>query len=163
MGDHQEARTAVGIVLLYTMITSIFSFLQRLVVFITEVDGFRGAVMSFFQRNGLWIIVAAGVIIMSYGYMKKLDLNFYFDILQNRNICLITGVLVVLGGLISLSSIIPLYVMSINSSIQILQRYAGQNQEGMVIKSIISNVVSVVIILCQILFGIYLVKFNRKN
>jgi hypothetical protein len=161
MEKHEEVKTILGIALLYTIVTSILSFLSRLNAFLMQ-DGFEKATNLFLQRNALWIIVVTGVIIILSVYTKKLKQKFYSDVLQNRIIRLTTGVLIALEGLINLSSILPICIMSVNLSIQVSQQ-AGESMEGIITKSIMSNAISVIIIIFQILIGIYLVKFYEKK
>lgn len=161
MEKHEEVKTILGIALLYTIITSMLSLLSRLTIFITQ-DGFKNATNLFLQRNALWIIVVAGIIIILRMYTKKLNQKFYSDILQNRIIRLITGALIIFEGLINLSSLLPICIMSVKLSIQVSQQ-VGTSMEEIITKSITSNIISVVIILAQILVGIYLIKFYEKK
>lgn len=161
MEKHEEVKNILGITLLYTIVTGILSFLSRLNVFLTR-DNFGKVANLFLRRNGLWIIVVAGIIIILSVYTKKLNQKFFSDILQNRSIRLIAGVLIALEGLINLSSLLPICIMSVRSSIQVSQQL-GESMEGIITKTILSNVISVVVILFQILVGIYLVKFYKKK
>jgi len=90
-------------------------------------------------------------------YIKKIN-----SIIGNSIIRVTAGVLITLEGIISLSSLLPFNLMSTKSVIQASQ-VIGQNRQVILTKVVISNVISVVIILCQILIGVYLVKFYKNK
>ena len=90
-----------------------------------------------------------------------MNLKFYPGILQNRNIRLIVGVLIALQGLINLSSILPLRIASVVSSIQVSE-LVRENAKGIITQSILSNTFAIIIILCQIALGLYFVKHRNQ-
>lgn len=161
MERNEEIKTIMGIALLYTMITSISLLLSRLTIFISQ-DHLEKTIDLFLQRYALWIIVVIGTIVILNVYSKKLNQKSYSNILENRVVRLTTGVLVSLDGLINLSSLLPLYTMNVKSSIQ-LSNETRVTIEAMVTKLLMSNLLSLVIILCQIFVGIYLVKYYKKK
>lgn len=161
MEKQEQIKTVSGIVLLYTIIISIFSFIDRLSTMMFLQSNLNLRINSFLQRNTLWIVVVAIIIIILTMYIKKLNQGVYFNVINNSVIRVTAGALAILEGIISSSSLLPLSIMSIKSAIQTMQVIQQNGQ--MITKVVISNVISVVIILCQILFGIYLVKFHRTR
>lgn len=163
MDQYENTATAIGIALLYIIITSSFSFINKLTLFIVNLGAFKRAFSVFWQINALWILVVLAIIIILSAYSKKINLNFYTDVMGNKKICFISGVLVALEGLVNLSSLLPAYISSSRLSIQTSQLVTGSMANAPAKSIIISNVVSVVIILCQIILGIYLAKFNKER
>lgn len=162
MEEHEQIKNVLGTALMFTIITSVFSLLNKLSTLILTNGGLKKGVNIFIENNILWIIVAAAIILLLIIYIKKLNQVSYLDILQNENIHLSTGVLVALQGLINLSSLLPIYIMSIQTSLKI-PYFAGKSIEEMGRKTIIVDVISAAIIFCQILFGIYLAKYYKKK
>ncbi|GEM_PF-5320844 len=157
MEKHEEIKIIVGISLLYTIITSIFSLLSRFITVFLIQDGFKNAIVLFLKRNILWLIVVTGILVVLIVYTKKLNIKYNFDVFKNRIIRSIVGVLIALEGLINLSSSLPICIASVKSSIQVSQQ-VGKIMEGIITKSIISNVIILAIILCQVFIGVYLAK-----
>lgn len=163
MERHENPATVMGIALLYTIVTSLFSFLNRLTLFIVPQSGFTSTLNLFFQKNTLWIIVAAAIIIALSVYLKKMNLNFNDDIIKNNRICLISGILIAIEGLINLSSLLPDYISSSRLSIQASQLVTGNMANSPAKYIVISNIISIFIILLQIITGIYLAKFYKES
>lgn len=160
--NHDEIKkNIIGIALLYNIITGILSLPRRLDVFIIK-GYYKTTIIFFLQRNALWIIVVIGVIIILSVYKNKLHQNFFIDILQNRNICIITGVLVIIEGLISFSSYLPYSIISIQTTLQ-LYHVLQQAGESVEITSIVKLIIPEVFISLQIFLGVYLVKFNKRK
>lgn len=163
METQENSITVMGIALLYTIVTSLFSFLNRLTLFIVPQSGFTSTLNLFFQKNTLWIIVAGAIIILLISYLKKMNLNFNDHIIKNNKICLISGTLIAIEGLINLSSLLPAYISSSKLSIQTQHPATGTMANASAKYILISNIVSIFIILLQIITGIYLARFYKKR
>ena len=166
MKKQEEIKTILDIALLYTVITSIFSLLNKLSTLIVPQGTFVERIRLFLQRNTLWIIVVITVIIILSIYIKKSNQKVSTNIADNSIVGLVTGAFVVLEGLFNLSSSLPLNILSVESFIQASQ-YIDVSLDGsverMILQAVISNALSVVIILCQIILGIYLIKVYKKR
>lgn len=165
MEKHGDIITVLSVALLYTIITSIFSLVDRIVTAMLLQGSFDKRIDSFFQRNTLWIIVTAGIIVILTLYIKKLNQEVHYSMISNPIIRITVGTLAALEGILSLSSLLPINIMSIRSNIQVSKYidYVGQNNQVALTKVYISNVISVVIILCQIFTGVYLAKFYKSK
>lgn len=152
MEKREQVDTAIGTALLFIAFTSIFSMLNKLVA--TLLIG--GEIGFFIKLNILWLLVVAAIIVALIGYINKSNEKGYLDILQNENICIITGVLVALEGLVNLSSALPSYIMSIQMASTVADSSSG--------KVVAADVICIIIYLCQILFGSYLARrlINKK-
>jgi hypothetical protein len=160
-------KETVGIALFYTIITSIFALPSKLVILINNKGGVIQGITLFLARNGLWVIAVIAIIIILTVYTKKLKLELQSETLESRIIWLIVGVLVVLEGIINLASSLPTYIMSIQASLKSSQMLAGANMQiqsqSMIRATIAINIISSLIILCKIFFGLYLIKRNKEK
>lgn len=163
MEKHERINIVLSIALLYVIITSIFSFLSRLSVLIITQGSLDKRLSIFSQRNTLWIIVVTGIIIVFKIYIKTSKQKVCPNTLDNSIVRLVTGTLVALEGVINLSSLLPLNIMSVMSAFQ-ASKHMGGSAGGIIIQSVTSNVVSIAVILGQIFTGIYLAKiYSRKT
>lgn len=163
MEKQEKIKTILGIALLYTIITSIFSFINR---WLTEImfskNSFNIKINLFLQENFLWIIVTAAIIIILNMYIKKLNQGAPFSIIGDSTVRAAAGILVAIDGIITLSSTFPIKIMSIHSYIKSLV-FMGQSWQSMFIKHLIEIIISIAFILLQILVGIYLAKFYKSK
>lgn len=157
MEKQEKIKTILGIALLYTIITSIFSFINRLSAIIID-----KRYNLFLQENALFIVVAAVIIIILFMYLKKLNKGAPFSIIGDSTVRVTAGILVAIDGIITLSSTLPFKIMSIHSAIQ-SSIFMGQSWQSMFIKYLIEITISIVFILLQILVGIYLAKFYKRK
>ncbi|MFL0245551.1 hypothetical protein [Candidatus Clostridium stratigraminis] len=162
MDRHEQMNTVLGSALLFTVITSICSLPSRLSTLILTNGRLIGGPNSFVENNILWIVVVAIIIFLLIVYIKRSNETRCLRLLQNENIRLTTGILVAIDGLINLSSLLPTYIMIIQSLLKI-PHYAGGGMEALSSKIITVDIITVAIILLQIFFGIYLVKCNKKK
>lgn len=162
MEKQERVKVILGISLLYIIITSVFSFIVRLCSSIISQNDINVKARYFLQSNLLWMIIVAVIIIALALYLKKLNEGSHYSLLGNSLIRVTAGLLVVLGGIISLSSTVPLYVASIQSAIQ-SSLMMQQSMPRMVTEVIISNAVSVLVFLCQILVGIFFIRFYKDK
>jgi hypothetical protein len=160
MGKQEQIKTILGISLLYTIITSIFSFLNKLNTAIFSQDDLDVKIRFFLQDYLLWMVIVAAIIIVLIMYAKRLNQGVSFDVLSDSLVRITASTLVILDGIIHLSGIIPLYVMSVQSTIQ-ASHMMQQNLQRMLTQVIVSDVISVLLILCQVFVGIYLIRFYK--
>ena len=157
MEKQEKIKTILGIALLYTIITSILSFIDRLSAIIID-KRFN----LFLQENALFIVVAVVIIIILFTYLKKLNQGAPFSIIGDSTVRVTAGILVAIDGIITLSRALPNIIMSIKNNIQVSQA-SGEYGQMILINGSIVTVISVVIILFQILVGIYLAKFYKSK
>lgn len=163
MEKHEQINTVLGIALLFTIITSIFSLPKSFITLILLTNGgLKNAINIFIQNNILFIIVMVLIIISLIVYIKKSNEIGYLVILRNENVRLITGVLVALQGVMELSSLLPTYIMTIQPLLK-MPHSPGDNIEVLSRRIITVDVVSVAIILCQVFVGVYLAKYYKKK
>jgi hypothetical protein len=151
----KAANTTLWIALLFTVITSIFSLLTRISTIILNSLGVKGQIPL--ANNTLWIIVVAMIIALLTLKVKKSNQTGHLDMLEKENICLATGILVAVQGLIGLLSSLPGYVL-------LLLTFSKTPGMGELIRmTTIRASISVVIILFQIFLGVYLAKYYKKS
>lgn len=160
MEKHGQVNTILWIALLFTIITSIFSLPNRLSVLIVTNAG--NGLSKFITTNILWIIVVVAIIVVLIVNIKKSEQTSFLMILQNGSIRVGTGILVALQGLINLSSTLPTYIMSIQQLYKIPQS-VDANMKKVIMITVIIDVISVVMILCQTFLGFYLANCYKKK
>lgn len=165
MQRHEEVGIVLGVTLLYTIITGIFSLLSIITELTTEIQvGFKTAISLFIEKSSLWVIIIAAIIVILSIYGKKTDENFYFDITHDTLVRLIVGVLVMLNGIFTLSSSLLSNIVNIQASLKIMQQFGSVMEKRILVDNIIVDIIYLLIILCQILFGVYLIKHRKvKN
>ncbi|ERI93406.1 hypothetical protein HMPREF1982_01830 [Clostridiales bacterium oral taxon 876 str. F0540] len=162
MEKHEQINIVLGSALLFTIITSICSLPSRLSTVILTSGGLIGGINSFIKNNILWLIVVVIIILLLIVYIKKSNDTSYLHLLQNENIRLTTGVLVIIDGLVNLSSILPIYFTTIQSSYKV-SHYVSDGMQALTTKILTIDIITVVIILFQICLGISLVKSYKKR
>jgi hypothetical protein len=162
MEKYEEAKIVSGIAIVYIITTSVFSFLNKLSLLIIKDDSSNIGFKTFFSSSILWIIVVAGIIIALTIYANKYNQKVCLNILDNTIVRSSAGILISIEGLVNLSSSLPIRISGINSAIQVSQQ-VGQTVQGIIAQSIVSNTVAIAISICQILFGVYLVKFYKEK
>jgi|LSQX01.2.fsa_nt_gb hypothetical protein len=165
--DRQEKITTIlEIALRYTVIVSIFDLLQRINTAIFFEGTIDNKIFWFLQRNTLWIIVVAVIILALVLSVKKRIRNIGTNIPDNPIIGLATGIMIVLEGISNLASTLPINIMSVEAVFEAIRRvdvFLDGTKERMVSQIIMVNVFSIVVILCQIVLGIYLFRVSKKK
>lgn len=129
-------KTIFGIAFLFTLVTSIFSLLERLAKMGNSHSN-QGQAYWFIYFYGLWIVVTGAIIVFLLIYNRKLKQNIK-SIIAVQVIKKGAGILVVIDGLTGLSIIlIPGYS--------------------------IVYIVLLCIRLCQIIVGLVLIKYDKKG
>lgn len=162
--EHNEnfKTTVVGVSLLFIVFTSAFSLVSRLVAPIVMKGMMAYNLQSFLFKNILWIIIAAAIIITLTSYAKKLEIQSYSDLVKDTLIRKTAGLLIIIGGLIDLSNLIPSCISSIISSTQVSHLMRG-NTNGITARIITSDIISIIIILCQVFLGFWLIKLYKEK
>ena len=166
MKEQVEIKTIFGIALIYSVITSIFSLLHKvnaLLIGSHEVLNIR--IHLFFQRNTLWIIVVAAIIILSI-YVKKSNQKMSTLMAENPMIGMVVGVLVVLKGVSDLASSLPINIISIESVFEAIRHidvFLDGTKERMILQAVVTNAFSIVIIISQTILGVFLFKVYKKR
>lgn len=157
MEKRKELETAIEISIAFVAITSIFSLLIRIITCAVTGASLGKKIELFVFRNTLWILVVIVVIVSLRLFLSRSNQQNISDILKNPTIRLATGILLALDGLINLSSSLPIYMNSIMSSTQ-SARQMGNLAESIIRRIVIGDVASILIILCQIIFGFYFMR-----
>ena len=154
MDKNEQMKTVLGIALLYTIITGAFSFITKLM--------FDANLRIFLNRDALWLVTVAVIIIILTTNIKKLNQGIYFNVLNDSTIRIAAGILVILQAIIILSSYLPMWTTGIISTIQSLKM--TQQNDLMTLKiELFTDIIQIVIQLCQIFVGVYLLKFYKNK
>ncbi|KPU45933.1 hypothetical protein OXPF_04010 [Oxobacter pfennigii] len=166
MENRKQVNIILSIAYLFTVITCIFLFISRSMeniyysVYLGQ-DRIGNAIKAFLFSNIIMIIAASIITIILRVKIKKSNQIDYFDIKEKEQIHLITGILVVIQGLTNLSYLLPSFIT------RALGLIKSQPQDVrnilMLRNAIIGDSISVIIILCQLFLGIYLVKYIKKK
>jgi len=163
MEKREQVNIAIGIALLFAIITSIFSIIKSFITWtFLPNGGFKNGVNVFIRYNILYIIVVILIICLLIVYIKKTNQKGNIDVLENENTRLITGILVSLQGIMDLSSVLPIYFKTLPPLLKFPQS-AEKSIEVLSRRIIIVDVISVALILCQIFVGVYLAKCYKKK
>ncbi|MDP4095133.1 MAG: hypothetical protein Q8920_17495 [Bacillota bacterium] len=156
-----DVKTILAVAFLYTVITSCFSLIIRLAVVFEDKNIIIG-MGDFLRVNWAWMAITAGIIVLLYMFGKKLNSDFS-SILHNTSIWMAAGILVSINGLIYLSGSVVSRVLYIISSIKVIWQ-GDINTRSIFERNIIIDIVSLLLILCQVAFGIYMImKSKNKN
>lgn len=166
MERQKKITTVLAMTLLYTAIISIFTLLQNIKTTFFFQGIINNKVFWFFQQNTLWIVVIAAIIFGLNLCIRKSNQKMGTIMANNPIVYLTTGLLVVLDGISSLASSLPhniLSVMSVMKTTQDIDVSLNGNAERMILQTVITNALSIVIILCQIILGLCLIKTYKKR
>lgn len=157
----KELNQALKILLVFTVVTSIFSLLQKLVpVLFIRIYG--NEISKFVEVNLIWFIVMILIIVGLCMYIVKADGKFNLAFLHDPMIRLTSGLLILFEGIFSLSISIPTAFSNIIS----FQKFSSEFASAMRMSRktlLASYVIPSVIILLQVLLGLYLVLHNKRN
>ena len=167
MKKQAEIKKVLGIAWLYTIITGIFTLLHNInALLIGSHQVLNIAIHDFLKRNTLWIVVTTATIIILYTYIKKSNQDVRSLLSETPIIGIAVGVLVVLKGISDLASSLPLNIISIESVFEAIRRtdvFLDGTKEKMIMQAVITNALSIVLILSQIVLGIFLIKAYKKR
>lgn len=155
-----ENKVILGIAFLFTVITGFFSLLSKISIIFTNVN-LKMGLTQFGWKYSLWIVFIAGIIIVLYRLNKKSNQSIY-EMIGNRTIRTATGVLVIIDGLIAFANSLPIRFMSIKSMIE-TSKYISLRIDGLYEKNIIENVIFLVVLLIQIIFGILILRYHKTH
>jgi hypothetical protein len=162
MEKQEKVEIVLGISIMYLIITSIFSILSRIGSYLFIGANVKHSIQIFFNRNALWIIVVVIVIAGLASYMKKTGLKVSFKIMNNSVVRITTGLLITITGFVNLATTLPVTYASINSVV-ITLRLGGSIPGNNAERAIISNVIVIILLLGQIVYGIYLIKYYKPK
>ena len=162
MEKHEHLKIAYGTALLFVTVISIFSFLTKLITSMIFSEDLYSALSLFLKDIPFWLIVTAITIFLLITYLKKFNLKNLQALISNETIRLTAGLLITLEGIINLSNLIPLYYVSIKSYNQTKQ-LTNSTAIEIFRRPLISNGITIFFILCQVLTGIYLLKFYKNK
>lgn len=167
MKEQEEIKTVFGIALIYTVITSIFSFLNNintLLIGAHEIPNLR--IYYFIRKSTLWVIFVAAIIIILIKNLKKSNQKVSTLMSDNPMIVLAAGVLVVIKGVSDLARAIPngivnmeIRLNSLRGTIYLVPEYRGRD----ILKAAVTNTVPAVLALFLTISGIILIKVCKKR
>jgi len=152
-----ETKSILGIACLYVSITAMFSLLGKLVSVFSA--GNPQGFVYFLNGSILWIAVAGVTVYVLYSLNAR-QKQGYAAMLNNPTIRKTSGVLVAITGLFALADSLPLFVKSI-VYLSSLETMMGNTDA--LFSTTIAEAVGLLIVICQILFGIYLLKYKNKS
>lgn len=148
-GEGYSAKIVFGIAYLYTIVATAFSL-------VTKLSRNIGSGVMLNTYYYLWLVFAAAILFVLYRLNKKQNQGFA-SAFQDDTVRKSTGVLILISGLISLSELLNAVkniVLLINSN------YVTNDYIHL---SIIRNSILFVIVVCQILYGIYLLRKSKPG
>lgn len=150
----RQKQNIASIGLLYLLIISVFRFITLLMPYI--IIKREKAFMSFIEMNGLWIITTIGLIILltSY-YNREKSHSGFINLIKDNTIRKTSGVFIILQGITEISTKLPMNINSIQTYLSNAAMVINANVRNQIITA---NTIELVIILCQILLGFYLLK-----
>jgi hypothetical protein len=157
----KELNQALKILLVFAVITSIFRILQKLspVIFLgNNSDGFK----NFIELYLIWFIAMFFIIVGLCMYLRKTDGKFNLAFIHNPLIRLTSGLLIIFEGIFNLSIIVPVAFSNIITFHQFTSDFEntfGTSRETL----LTSNVIPSLINLLQVLLGLYLVLYKKRN
>lgn len=162
MKKNSNVENILYISILFIIITSIFSLLRKFVLCVVIKGNLIQKISYFLIQNALWLIVTIVIITVLNKSIRKYNKDNLFNMLEDPSISLTTGILITLDGIINLADLLPQYIVSIISSIK--SSYGITKIAGDITKRvIIVDIISIFIILCQVLIGVYYIKLYRKK
>ncbi|MPW27074.1 hypothetical protein GC105_14930 [Alkalibaculum sp. M08DMB] len=155
--NHILRQKVISIVLLYVIITSIFEFLAILNAYIVLPR--ENYVYSIIMYKGTVIVFRIVAIVLLVRYLKKTNEGKPITLAKNQMVRTITGALVAIQGGLDLSTYLPNAISSIQSYLYYAQHIGIEIKRQVTI----NNILTIVIILGQIIVGIYLMYFYNKR
>ena len=142
----EETKSVLGIAFLRTRIIAIFTLISYLLLF------FYSGIDKYFTKACLLLFGFYAVILFVLFMLNKKHGQNIAAIYKDNTVRKTTGILILISGLISLFVYIP---ADINAIAQIIKSNIDS--------SVIPNIVSATLIICQILIAIYLLKCKIKT
>lgn len=153
----KELKIPLQIALLFIVFTSLFTLLENLSSFVTMGVN-KDSLLLFFKSNIFWFIVVIVIILGLILYLKEVDEKYNSFLILNRTIWSTLGLLLVIEGLIIISSRAPILILTIQSNHQVASIKMAY------IRSILASfVIPMIINLVKILLGLYFVIQKNKN
>lgn len=158
MGKSQEIKQAVCIAFLFTIVAGVLYIINFIGSIIID-GGFKhiGSLLSYPNLRLIFIIAIIAVLAV---IIKKYYKENLLIVVKQPIVLLISGLITGIQGIIS-ASIIPAYISTISSNIDMLKQH-GEPDKSIITKMIISNSFSILMILIQIAIAVCLILFYRK-
>ena len=150
-----KKKTVLGIALLFTLVTGVFFLLTQLPNILFYLD--NSQVKELFDFTLIWIILAVCMTLTLYILNRKQGLSLK-DAFQNNIIRKTTGILTITNGLLHLPTVITVLI----SDLQWLEE-DNYEFDKLCITPIVAYSVILLVIICQILFGLYLLRCHKQN
>ncbi|MDF2485041.1 MAG: hypothetical protein K0R46_1209 [Herbinix sp.] len=157
----KKLNQALKILLVYTVITSIFRLLQKLTPAIL-VGINNDVIKNFIEVYLIWFIPIFLIIVGICLYIRRTDGKFNLAFIHNPMIRITSGLLIMFEGIFNLSISFPVAF----SNIIMFQKFTSEfeNTFGTSREILIaSNVIPSLINLIQVLLGLYLVLHKKRN
>ena len=163
MVKDDQMKIILGVSILFFSITNVFSLFNRIVQYFFTVNNLNNNLILFFESNLLWIIFFVLIVTMLIVfYNKKIKTKIYPEIFKNPVITSTTGLLLSLDGLFNISYTLPKIIINIRSVFKPSSMLVD-NYSNVVHKILVLDVFDLLMILCQIFIGIYLIAINNEK
>ena len=163
MEKNEELKIVLGVSILFLIIMNGFSFLNRIVTYFFIENSNNVKLILFFESNILWIVFLIVIITtLLVFYNKKIKMKIYPEIFRNSVITSTVGLMLSLDGLFNISNTLP-KIISNATSILKTSSMVENFPNNVVKKVLILSVFNLLMILCQIFIGVYLIIMNNKK
>lgn len=152
-----ETKNIFGIACLYSTISVLFALLGRLAA-VFSADSTREGLKLFLGSNMLWL-VAAGVTVYILYSVNAGQKQGYAAMLNNSSVRKTTGILIAITGIFNFASSFPPLV---NTIVSFRSYKAASLGTDTLIRASVTEAVALLIDICQIAFGIYLLRYKNK-
>lgn len=156
----KEINQALKITLVFVVISSTFTLLEKLSEFV-PIGNNNVNMDHFLKVNMLWFISVILIIIGICFYIKKADGKFNHFYIDNPIVRLTSGLLIIFDGIINLTN----KVSVLHFNIQTFHQASSliENADKIIRNALISSTIPVLIYLLQILFGLYFVLSKKTS
>ena len=151
----KERNLIFGTAFLFVVITSGFSLITRLcsvMLFESISRGFQ----AFLRKDMVWLVIVIGVVSFFVFYFSKKRISVKQHLLSDKLILFSSGILVLMDGILSLSSSVPIRIMSLQSARTVIKQ-ADNIAQSFLIENLLSNIVPIFIMLVQIGLGVIMI------
>lgn len=156
----KESKLIFGTVFLFIVITSGISLVPRLCSALLFESMFKGF-QVFFVKDIFWFVTVIGIVCFMMFYFAKRRISVKQDFLNDKSIQFSSGILVLIDGVISLSSSVPIRIMSIHSARTVMKQ-ADNIASSFILENLISNIIPIFILVVQIGLGIIMITKSKK-
>jgi hypothetical protein len=157
----KELSQGLKILLIFAVITSIFRLIEKLspVIFVgINSDGFK----KFIEIYLIWFITIIFIIVGLCMYIRKTDGKLTLAFIHNPMIRLTSGLLIIFEGIFNLSISLPVTFSNIITFHQLTSEFEntfGSSRETLMTLNVIPSLIN----LLQVLLGLYLALYKKRN